>query len=251
VIDGMTWDEGPFLAFDIETTGTDVWNDRIVSASLVEVGAGSKRNVQSWLLNPGVPIPADAEAKHGISTAQASRHGVAPAQALEEITSRVAGWLEGSNPAVVFNACFDLTMLEAENQRHGIATLVERLGEIRPVIDPMVLDKKMDTYRRGRRTLSDLAVLYGVPLDDAHTSTADAVAAALLVLHITAQYPELSEYSLHSLHDAQKLWREEQQLSLASYFQRRGDLDAVRSMRAGWPTASRDIIIKSRTNLAH
>lgn len=235
----MTWDEGPFLALDIETTGTDPWEDRIVTASLVEVDGGSKQNVQSLLLNPGVPIPADAEAIHGISTARASRNGVAPAQALEEITSRVAVWLEGFKPLVAFNASFDLTMLEVENKRHGVATLVERLGEIRPVIDPFVLDKKMDTYRRGKRTLPALADMYGVPLENAHSSAADAIAAALLVPRIAAQFPELGDYSLDALHDAQKLWRKEQQLSLANYFQRQGNLDAARSMRHGWPTESR------------
>lgn len=235
----MTWDEGPFLALDIETTGTDPWDDRIVTASLVEVGAGSKQNVESWLLNPGVPIPADAEAIHGISTAQASRNGVAPAQALEEITSRVAVWLEDFNPVVAFYASFDLTMLEVENERHGVATLVERLGEIRPVIDPFVLDKEMDTYRRGKRTLPALADLYGVPLENAHSSASDAVAAALLVPRITAQFPELGDYSLAALHDAQKLWHREQQDSLAQYFERQGNRDAARSIRPGWPTESR------------
>lgn len=197
-----------------------------------------KGNVQSWLLNPGVPIPADAEAIHGISTEQASRNGVAPAQVLEEITSRMAVWLEAFNPVVAFCASFDLTMLEAENERHGVATLMKRLGDIRPVIDPSVLDKKMETYRPGKRRLSDLADLYGVPLENAHSSAADAAAAALLVLRITAKFPELGDYSLDTLHDAQKFWRNEQQRSLADYFERQGNLDAVRSMRFGWPIES-------------
>lgn len=235
----MPWHDGPFLALDIETTGTDPWDDRIVTASLVEVGPGSRQNVQSWLVDPGVPIPADAEAIHGISTAHASEHGAAPAHALEEITSRVAVWLGASNPVVAFNASFDLTMLEAENERHGVATLVGRLGEIRPVIDPFVLDKEMDTYRRGKRTLTTLADLYGVPLEDAHSAAADATAAALLVPRIAAQFPALGDYSLDAIHDAQKLWRKEQQLSLGEYFERQGNLDAARSIRPGWPTASR------------
>jgi len=235
----MSWDAGPFLSLDIETTGTDPWEDRIVTVSLVEVAAGAQLNVQSWLLNPGVPIPAEAEYIHGISTAQASRKGVAPAQALEEITARVAFWLGTFNPVVVFNASFDLTMLEAENERHGVATLVERLGEIRPVIDPLVLDKGVDTYRRGKRTLPALADLYGVPLENAHSSAADAVAAALLVPMITAHFPALREYPLDALHDVQRLWRSEQQLSLANYFERQGNLDAARSVRSGWPTESR------------
>jgi DNA polymerase-3 subunit epsilon len=235
----MTWDEGPFLAFDIETTGTDTWNDRIVTASLVELGASSKLNVQSWLLNPGVAIPMEAEKVHGISTAQASRSGTAPAQALEEITSQLAVWLGAFKPVIAFNAPFDLTMLEVENERHGVATLVGRLGEIRPVVDPLVLDKKVDRYRSGQRTLSALADQYGVALNDAHSSAADAVATALLVPRITAEFPELIEYSLDALHDAQQLWRREQQLSLADYFERQGNLDAVRSMQFGWPIYSR------------
>lgn len=235
----MSWDEGPFLSLDIETTGTDPWQDRIVTASLVEVGAGAELDVQSWLLNPGVPIPAEAEHIHGISTAHASRNGIAPAQALEEITSRVAAWLGTFNPVVVFNAAFDLTMLEAENERHGVPTLVERIGEIRPVIDPFVIDKNVDTYRPGKRTLPALADLYGVPLENAHSSAADAVAAALLIPVITDQFPELREYPLDALHDAQRLWRKEQQLSLANYFERHGNLDAARSVRPGWPTESR------------
>lgn len=106
------------------------------------------------------------------------------------------------------------------------------------MIDPFVLDKKMDTYRRGKRTLPALADLYGVPLENAHSPAADAVAAALLVPRITAQFPELGDYSLDALHDAQKLWRKEQQLSLAN-FKQRGNLDAARSIRPGWPTESR------------
>ncbi|MFV0494097.1 exonuclease domain-containing protein [Mycobacterium sp.] len=235
----MSWADGPFLAVDVETTGIDPWTDRIVTASIIEVGPDSTQNEQFWLLDPGVPIPAGAEAVHGISTAHASANGVAPAQALEEITSRIAVWLAATNPVVAFNASYDLTMLEVENERHGVATLVARLGEIRPVIDPFVLDKHVDTYRRGKRTLTTLAELYGVPLENAHTSSADALAAALLVPRIAAQYPALADYSLDELHDGQKRWRKEQQLSLGKFFERKGNLEAARSIRPGWPTESR------------
>lgn len=88
----MSWDAGPFLSLDIETTGTDPWEDRIVTVSLVEAAAGAQLGVQSWLLNPGGADSGGSRIIHGISTAQASRKGVAPAQALEEIYggSRVA-----------------------------------------------------------------------------------------------------------------------------------------------------------------
>ena len=235
----MTWHEESFLALDIESTGTDPWTDRIVTASLVEVRNGKTEHVQSWLLNPGVPIPVEAEAVHGISTLQASRDGVAPELALEEITSTLAGWLEQLKPVVAFNAAFDLTMLETENQRHGVTTLTERVTEIRPVIDPLIVDKHVDTYRRGKRTLTALTLHYGVALENAHSATADAEAAALLVPKILERFPDLGDYSLGALHDAQKLWQSEQQRSLAAYFERQGNLEAAQSMRPGWPTSSR------------
>lgn len=235
----MTWHAGALLALDVETTGTDPFEDRIVTAALVEVDPAGRCEIRSWLIDPGVPIPAGAEAVHGISTEQAVRDGVAPAQALAEITTAVADWLAAGGPVVAFNASFDLTMLEAENERHGVATLGQRLGEIRPVIDPFVLDKQVDTYRKGKRTLPVLAELYGVTLDNAHSAAADAAAAALLARRIAVEFPELGDYTLDALHDAQTSWRKEQQRSLAAYFERQGNLDAARSTRHGWPTVAR------------
>lgn len=50
----MHWFEGPLAAFDTETTGVDVEQDRIVSAALVaQDTAGGRVRVTRWLVNPG------------------------------------------------------------------------------------------------------------------------------------------------------------------------------------------------------
>lgn len=74
----MSWISGPLLAFDLETTGTDVETDRIVTAAVVRLEAdGSVSRERTWLLDPGVAIPEQASAIHGISTERARAHGAA------------------------------------------------------------------------------------------------------------------------------------------------------------------------------
>src|SRR5262245_56086358 len=62
------WYEGPLAAFDTETTGVDVETDRIVSAAVVAQDApGVRPRVTRWLVNPGVPVPTEATAVHGLT----------------------------------------------------------------------------------------------------------------------------------------------------------------------------------------
>ena len=49
------------------------------------------------------------------------------------------------------------------------------------VLDPRVLDRHLDRYRKGRRTLTDLCAHYGVTLEGAHDAAADALAALEVV----------------------------------------------------------------------
>src|SRR4051812_12370111 len=149
----MSWHQELLVGFDLETTGTDVERDRIVTAALIRLeGDGRAAGKQTWLLDPGVPIPDEAAAIHGISTAYVQAHGRPPATAIEEITEALAEALRADIPLVVMNARYDLSLLDRECRRHGVRTLTERLGRApAPVIDPLVLDKHVDRYRKGRR----------------------------------------------------------------------------------------------------
>ncbi|MUH43295.1 MAG: 3'-5' exonuclease, partial [Actinobacteria bacterium] len=70
----MAWPT-TFVGFDLETTGTDVVSDRIVSAALVEMDSHSVVKQRDWLVDPGIDIPAQSTAVHGISTEQVQRDG--------------------------------------------------------------------------------------------------------------------------------------------------------------------------------
>ncbi|WP_060885436.1 exonuclease domain-containing protein, partial [Streptomyces caniscabiei] len=173
------WYEGPLAAFDTETTGVDVETDRIVSAAVVVQDApGTRPRVTRWLVNPGVPVPAAATAVHGLTDEQLQRDGRWPAPVMEEIARALAEHAVRGRPLVVMNAPFDLTLLDRELRRHRASSL-DRYVETTPlrVLDPRVLDKHLDRYRKGRRTLTDLCAHYEVTLDGAHDAAADAQAA--------------------------------------------------------------------------
>lgn len=58
----LPWTNGPWLAFDLETTGVDVTADRIVTATLLHI-EGSHIDAHNWLVNPGIDIPEGRRAR--------------------------------------------------------------------------------------------------------------------------------------------------------------------------------------------
>lgn len=208
----MGWTDGAVVGFDTETTGVDVGTDRIVTAAVVR-RAGPTTSVRSWLIDPGVEIPEAAAAIHGVTTEHARAHGRDPGPALEEIAELLAGALLRSEPVVAFNASFDLSLLDAELRRYGLATLPERIcRDVRAVIDPLVLDRSLDRYRPGKRKLADLCGYYGVLTDQLHSADADVLATLDVLQAMARRYPELATADLDSLHDhqvsAHRTWAE-------------------------------------------
>ncbi len=196
----MNWMTGPLLGFDTETTGINVFTDRIVTAATVLVGAGEPQTT-TWLIDPGVEIPAAASAVHGITTEHARAHGRAPAQALAEIANHVYAALAAGTPLVGFNVAFDLTLLESELARHGLPTLQQRLGRpLTPVIDPLVIDRGLDRYRRGKRTLEHIAAHYGVTTGDLHDASEDVRVTLGVLQAMCVKYPEITRQELSELH---------------------------------------------------
>ena len=183
------WPLGHLASYDCETTGTDVETDRIVTAALVVPGRETRR----WMADPGIDIPSAASDIHHVTTAYARKHGQPAALVIDGITEALAHELATPSALVVMNAPFDLTLLDRECRRHGLPTLEDRHGgPIAPVIDPLVLDRAADKWRKGKRKLEVLAVHYGVKLDDAHAADADAQAALDVALKIGEKYPELA-----------------------------------------------------------
>lgn len=220
----MSWHLGRMAGFDLETTGPDPLTARIVTACIVQVGGGFNTSPAKWLTDAeGEEIPAGAEAVHGISTARARAEGVELRQAVEEILAGV--------PIVAMNARYDVTLLDREAQRFGLDPLPAG-----PVIDPFVIDKQVDRYRHGKRTLTALCQHYDVRLDGAHSADADAVAACRVAWRQATRYPQLAAMTLDELHTAQVGWAAEQAASLQEHFRKK---DPAAVVEGAWPLIPR------------
>lgn len=197
----MAWTDGPLLGFDTETTGVDTAHDRVVTAALV-LRTGEVTTVDTWLIDPGVPIPDEAARIHGITTEYAVEHGANPVDALSVIADRIVDHMSQGWALVAFNATFDVCIVEAELARHGLPTLAQRLGgPVAPVIDPLVLDRAVDRYRRGQRKLANLCSEYGVEdTGTLHTADADVVATLDVLERMVGRHPRLAAMTLDELH---------------------------------------------------
>ncbi|KJY43173.1 DNA polymerase III subunit epsilon [Streptomyces sp. NRRL B-1568] len=231
----MTWHEEPLIGFDLETTGTDPAEARIVTAAIVETKGGEPVASRRWLADPGVPIPAEAAAIHGVTDERAAALGRPAREVAEEIAATLAGHWETGVPVVAYNACFDLSLLSAELRRYGLSPLRERLGgeEVGPVVDPYTIDRAVDRYRKGKRTLAAVCREYGVVLDGAHEAEADALAAVRVARAIAVRHPGVAETDPARLHRDQVRWYGEWAAGFQKWLRKQGDATAVVDPR--WP----------------
>lgn len=182
-------------------------------------------------------IPPAATAIHGISTEQARRDGRPATEVLAEVTALLAQVWTAATPLCAFNAAFDLTMLDAELQRHdGRSLLVSG-----PVIDPLCIDHHLNPDRAGPRNLAAVCAHYQVRLDGAHTSAGDALAAARLAWRLARTQPEhIGRLAPHILHSHQVRWYRDWKLGIADKLDGKirylsahgGDTDEVNRLRA-------------------
>ncbi|MCF2130462.1 3'-5' exonuclease [Strepomyces sp. STD 3.1] len=231
----MGWHRELLIGFDLETTGTDPREARIVTAAVIEVRGGEPQGRREWLADPGVEIPAEAVAVHGISNERAAAEGRPADQVADAIAAVLTDRWRTGVPVVAYNAAFDLTLLAAELRRHGLPSLRDRLGgtDPAPVIDPYTIDRSVDRYRRGKRNLEAVCREYGVPLDAAHDATADALAAARLACAIADRHPKVAALGPADLHHRQVEWYAEWAADFQSFLRRKGDATAV--VDATWP----------------
>ena len=231
-----SWTDRPLLGFDTETTGTDVARDRIVTVALVHTVAPGRvgETVATWLIDPEMEIPEGAQKVHGISTEHARAHGMKAAVALDEVATMLADALALDVPIVAFNGSFDLAILENELRRLGLPTLTDRVGHvIAPVIDPLVVDRGVDRYRKGKRTLTDLLAHYGIQQDGRlHTADVDVSATLDVLRAIVTAHPQVGASSLEDLHQQQISWHRTWAENFNEFLKKKGRTPDV---NVDWP----------------
>lgn len=161
------WDRVPTAWLDTETTGLRPGEARAVQVGISRFEHGMCVGSISELINPGVPIPADATAVHGITDDM-----VANAPTLAEVFARddVKALLNGAQPAA-YNGPFDKQFLPPFCE-----------DWMWPWIDCLSLVRSVDAYvkGKGRHKLSVACDRHGVHIPMAHDAGCDAQAAGVL-----------------------------------------------------------------------
>lgn len=226
---GPAWHAGRLVGFDLETTGVNTTIDRVVTAAVVHLDQGGRiSRSRQWLVDPVRPIPAAAAAVHGITTDQARAAGVPTDVAVPQIVAELEYAWRAGLPVVIFNAPYDLTLLDAEVVRCGLPRLATRSWwPTAWVVDPLVIDRGLDRYRPGKRTLAATAEHYQVSAEPAHNAVGDAVTVARVARAMVGEFDLIAGTDAQTLHSAQVGWHHDWAVHLQAYARSRGRAGAV------------------------
>lgn len=181
----------PICFFDLETTGTNIANDRIVEISILKIFPNGNRESLTLRVNPGVPIPAEASSVHGIYDAD-----VADEPVFKEIATRIHEMIQGCDLAGFNSDRFDIPLLAEEMLRAEIDFDLKSVS---------MVDVQTIFHKKERRTLEAAYKFYcDKDLTDAHSAEADTLATYEVLEAQLDKYPDLendikwlAEFSSH------------------------------------------------------
>jgi len=153
----------PIAFFDLETTGVKVATDRIVEISIVKIHPDGKKEIKTRRVNPGIPIPPETSAIHGIYD-----EDVKDEPTFKSLAKSLNQFLNNCDLAGYNSNRFDIPLLAEEFLRAGIDFDVEN----RSLLDVQNIFHKME-----QRTLVAGYKFYcGKDLQNAHSAEADTLA---------------------------------------------------------------------------
>ena len=170
--------ERPLAFIDIETTGRNPYSDRIVELSILKISPDGNGEYKSHRINPGIPIPEETTAIHGITDAD-----VAEEPPFQQYARSIRDFLEGCDISGFNVINFDLPCLEAEFTRSN----VDFSRKSRYLIDSMVI-----FHQREPRNLKAAYLKYcGKEMGNAHSAKEDAKASSEILDSQLDMYKDL------------------------------------------------------------
>ena len=170
--------KNPLVFFDLESTGIDTVNDRIVEYSFIKMMPNGEEIVETKKINPTIPIPAETTAIHGISD-----EDVKDAPTFKDIAKNLAKFLEGADLAGFNLVRFDVPMLVEEFLRAGVSFNLK---------NRRILDAQRIFHMMEPRNLTAAYKFYcNGDLTNAHSAEADTRATMEVLLAQVEKYDEL------------------------------------------------------------
>lgn len=178
----------PICFFDLETTGVNVVNDRIVEISVLKIFPNGTQESKTWLVNPGCPIPEVTTAIHGISDEK-----VANEPSFKELAHTIHDMIKDSDLAGYNSNKFDIPLIAEEFLRVGIEF---SMGKRKAV------DIQNIFHRMEQRTLTAAYKFYcQKDLENAHSAEADTTATYEILKSQLDRYDDELENNIDFLSD--------------------------------------------------
>ena len=183
--------ERPICFFDLETTGVNVVNDRIVEISVIKVNPSGKEDSKTWLINPGIPIPNVVSAIHGMTDEMVKNEPT-----FKDYSKEIYEFIKDCDLAGFNSDRFDIPLLAEEFLRSEVEF---DIGKFK-TIDVQTIFHKME-----KRTLEAAYKFYcNQEMKNAHSALSDAEATCNILLAQLDFYKDLensvkflSEFSTH------------------------------------------------------
>jgi DNA polymerase III subunit epsilon len=167
--------KNPLCFFDLETTGTNITNDRIIEIAVIKLLPSGEMQRKTNLLNPTIPIPAESTAIHGIADKD-----VADKQTFKDVAKEYARFLEGCDLSGFNVLKFDIPVLVEEFLRAGVDFDYSR---------KKIIDSQRIFHLMEKRTLSAAYKFYiNEELQSSHTAEADTEASLKVLLAQVERY---------------------------------------------------------------
>ena len=177
------------LTIDLETTGLDPSRDRIIEIGFIieEENSGQRESFEA-VVNPGMSIPAESTAIHGIKNAD-----VVGKPDLKSVWDRVAKAVNDCDVLAGYNVGFDLKVLMAEGRR---------ISSPLPLHSKKIVDMQKIFFHHEPRTLSAAVRFYcDKDIENAHRAlgdveaTVDVFKAQKKLYNLNMQDPAVQAYS--------------------------------------------------------
>jgi DNA polymerase-3 subunit epsilon len=170
----------PIAFLDLETTGINITNDRIVEIAIVKIQVDGSQQIKRKLINPTIPIPKASSDVHGITDEM-----VKDAPTFKQVANELKQFMDNCDMGGYNSNRFDLPLLIEEFSRAGITFNIDG----RKMVDVQKVFHQME-----QRTLGAAYKFYcNKTLEGAHGAEVDATATWEILEAQIERYPNLGD----------------------------------------------------------